>query len=414
MAYRMAHRIGDMGKTNHMPGKLAAVALKHLKDGIHSDGGNLYLLVRRASKSWVFRFTSPEGGRRQMGLGPLHAVPLAEARKRATELREQLKHPTEPSDPLTSRQEARMAQRLGQRRTKTFRECATAYIEAHQSEWKNPKHAQQWTNTLDQYAHPSLGDLPASEIDEALVLNVLTPIWSDKTETAKRLRGRIEAVLDWATFNKYRQGENPARWKGHLEHSLAKPSKVAKVKHHAAMPYQELPVFMLELRRRDGLGAKALEFLILTGCRSGEIRGAVWSEIDIGSKLWVIPAERMKMAQEHRVPLSDVAVELLTSLPRLEGTDLVFPSSKPNTPLSDMTLTAVLRRCCGEAYTVHGFRSCFRDWLAETTNYPNEACELALAHSISNKVEAAYRRGDMLEKRFAMMNDWANYCGGKQ
>lgn len=401
-----------MGKTNHMPGKLAAVALKHLKDGIHADGGNLYLLVRGASKSWVFRFTSPAGGRRQMGLGPLHAVPLAEARKRAAELREQLKHPTAPSDPLNARQEARMAQRLGQRRKKTFRECATAYIEAHQNEWKNQKHAQQWTNTLDQYAYPVLGDLPASEIDEALVLNVLTPIWTDKTETAKRLRGRIEAVLDWAAFNKYRQGENPARWKGHLEHSLAKPSKVAKVKHHAAMPYQDLPAFMQELRSRGGLGAKALEFLILTGCRSGEIRGAVWSEIDLGSKLWVIPAQRMKMAQEHRVPLSAVAVELLTSLPRMEGTDLVFPSGKPNTPLSDMTLTAVLRRSIGNAFTVHGFRSCFRDWLAETTNYPNEACELALAHSISNKVEAAYRRGDMLDKRFLMMNDWANYCGG--
>ncbi|MBU3711315.1 MAG: DUF4102 domain-containing protein, partial [Limnohabitans sp.] len=351
MAYKMSHRIGDMGKTNHMPGRLAAVALKHLKDGIHADGGNLYLLVRGASKSWVFRFTSPAGGRRQMGLGPLHAVPLAEARKRAAELREQLKHPTEPSDPLTSRQAARMAQRLGQRRAKTFRECATAYIEAHQSEWKNLKHAQQWTNTLEQYAHPVLGDLPASEIDEALVLNVLTPIWSEKTETAKRLRGRIEAVLDWATFNKYRQGENPARWKGHLEHSLAKPSKVAKVQHHAAMPYQDLPAFMHELRGRGGLGAKALELLILTGCRSGEIRGAVWAEIDLESKLWVIPAERMKMAQEHRVPLSASAIELLASLPRLEGTDLVFPSSKANTPLSDMTLTAVLRRCGGEAYT---------------------------------------------------------------
>ncbi len=414
MAYKLAHTIGDMGKTNHMPGKLAAVALKHLKDGIHADGGNLYLLVRGASKSWVFRFTSPAGGRRQMGLGPLHAVPLAEARKRAAELREQLKHPTKPSDPLTSRQEARMAQRLGQRRTKTFKECAMAYIEAHQSEWKNPKHAQQWTNTLDQYAYPVLGDLPASEIDEALVLNVLTPIWNGKTETAKRLRGRIEAVLDWATFNKYRQGENSARWKGHLEHSLAKPSKVAKVKHHAAMPYQELPAFMQELRGRGGLGAKALELVILTACRSGEIRGAVWSEIDLGSKLWVIPAHRMKMAQEHRVPLSAVAVELLTSLPHMECTDLVFPSSKANTPLSDMTLTSVLRRCDGNTYTVHGFRSCFRDWLAETTNYPNEACELALAHSISNKVEAAYRRGDMLDKRFQMMNDWANFCIGSQ
>jgi integrase len=403
-----------MGKSNHTPGKLSAVSLKHLKDGSHADGGNLYLVVRGNSKSWVFRFIAPSGNRRRMGLGPLHAVSLSVARKRAAELREQLHHPTLAVDPLAARQDAKLAERIGEQRSKIFSTCATAYIEAHQNEWKNNKHAQQWTNTLAQYAYPIFGDLPVSEIDEALILKALTPIWNTKTETAKRLRGRIEAVLDWATFNKYRQGENPARWKGHLEHSLAKPSKVARVTHHAAMPYQELPEFIQELRHRVGSGAKALELLILTGCRSGEIRGAKWSEFDLSSKLWVIPAERMKMAQEHRVPLSDVAVDLLTSLPRLEGTDLVFPSSKPNTPLSDMTLTAVLRRCGGDDYTVHGFRSCFRDWLAETTNYPNEACELALAHSISNKVEAAYRRGDMLEKRVQMMTDWANYCEGKK
>ena len=401
-----------MGKSNHAPTKLAAVSLKHLKDGSHADGGNLYLIVRGNSKSWVFRFTAPSGERRRMGLGSLHAVSLAEARKRAAELREQLHHPTTPVDPLAARQDAKLAQRIGKQRTKTFESCATAYIEAHQNGWKNIKHAQQWTNTLRQYAYPVFGDIPVGEIDEALILNVLTPIWATKTETAKRLRGRIEAVLDWATFNKFRQGENPARWKGHLEHSLAKPSKVSKVKHHAAMSYQALPAFMSVLRGRTGTGAKALELLILTGCRSGEIRGAVWSEIDLDSKLWVIPANRMKMAQEHRVPLSEAALDLLNTMLRIQGTDLVFPSAKPNTPQSDMTLTAVLRRCGGGNFTVHGFRSCFRDWLAETTNYPNEACELALAHSISNKVEAAYRRGDMLDKRFSMMNDWANYCGG--
>lgn len=399
-----------MGKSNHTPGKLAAVSLKHLKEGSHADGGNLYLLVRDTSKSWVFRFTSPTGERRRMGLGPLHAVSLSEARKRAAELREQLRHPSTPTDPLAARQGAKLAQRIGKQRSKTFEACATAYIEAHQSEWKNSKHEQQWTNTLTQYAYPVFGDIPASEIDEALILNVLTPIWNEKTETAKRLRGRIESVLDWATFNKFREGENPARWKGHLEHSLAKPSKVSKVKHHAAMPYQDLPGFMKEIRERSGMGAKALELLILTGCRSGEIRGAVWSEIDLDNNVWIIPAHRMKMAQEHRVPLSEPAVTLLTVLPRIEDTDLVFPSSKPRTPLSDMTLTAVLRRCGGEDFTVHGFRSSFRDWLAETTNYPNEACELALAHKISNKVEAAYRRGDMLDKRFLMMDEWANYC----
>lgn len=399
-----------MGKTNHTPGKLAAVSLKHLRDGTHADGGNLYLLVRGNSKSWMFRYTSPEGTRRRMGLGPLHSVSLSEARKRAAELREQVRHPAAPVDPITSRQEAKLAQHVGRQRSKTFSACATAYIEAHQGEWKNTKHTQQWTNTLTQYAFPVFGEVPVSEIDESLILNVLAPIWSEKTETAKRLRGRIEAVLDWATFNKYRSGENPARWKGHLEHSLARPSKVAKVKHHSAMPYPELPAFMKELRSRSGSGARALELLILTACRSGEVRGASWDEIDFESKLWVIPAHRMKMAQEHRIPLSEAALDLLRQVYRLEGSNLVFTSTKPSAPLSDMTLTAVLRRCGGGSYTVHGFRSCFRDWLAETTNYPNEACELALAHSISNKVEAAYRRGDMLDKRSQMMNDWADYC----
>lgn len=399
-----------MGKSNHTPGKLAAVALKHLKDGSHADGGNLYLVVRGNSKSWVFRFTSPSGERRRMGLGPLHAVSLSEARKRAAELREQLRHPANPSDPLLARQEAKLALRLGRRRSKTFRDCATAYIEAHQAEWKNSKHTQQWTNTLAQYAYPVVGDIPASEIDEALILNVLTPIWSEKTETAKRLRGRIEAVLDWATFNKFREGENPARWKGHLEHSLAKPSKLAKVKHHAALPYQDLPAFMQKLASRSGMGARALEFLILTACRSGEVRGARWNEIDLTHQLWVIPGHRMKMRQEHRVPLSEAVVELLSRLPQINGSDLIFPSAKTTTPLSNMTLTAALRRCEIGDFTVHGFRSSFRDWLAERTDYPNEACELALAHSVSNKVEAAYRRGDMLDKRFAMMKDWSIYC----
>ena len=399
-----------MGNSNHAPAKLSAVSLKHLKDGCHADGGNLYLLVRGESKSWVFRFTSPTGERRRMGLGPLHAVSLADARKRATELREQIHHSTHPIDPITVRQKAKLAQQLGKQRNKTFEFCAGAYILAHQNEWKNSKHAQQWTNTLAKYAYPIFGNISVGEIDEALILDVLTPIWTTKTETASRLRGRIESVLDWAKFNKFRKGENPARWKGHLEHTLAKPSKVSKVKHHPAMPYQELPGFMKELKTRTGMGAKALELLILTGCRSGEIRGADWNEIDFDRKLWVIPAIRMKMAQEHRVPLSEGALALLNTLPQLEDTNLVFPSSKPNTRLSDMTLTAVLRRCGGAEFTVHGFRSSFRDWLAEATNHPHEASEMALSHTISNKVEAAYRRGDMLDKRFLMMNDWANYC----
>lgn len=400
-----------MGRSTHKPGKLAPVALKTLGDGWHSDGGNLYLFVRGDSRGWVFRFVAPDGKRRNMGLGSQYSITLAEARKQAALLREQINHPTTPSDPLAARQEVRLTQKLSARKHMTFKACALAYIEAHRAEWKNPKHAQQWGNTLATYAYPVFGDLPVATVDEALVLKVLTPIWEAKTETATRLRGRIESVLDWATFSKYRQGENPARWKGHLEHSLAKPNKVAKVTHHAALPYAEIGPFMVALREREGLGARALELAILTAARSGEVRSATWDEIDFVNRLWIIPAERMKMEKEHRVPLPDVAVELLKAIPRLEDTNLIFPSAKVNTPMSDMTLTAVLRRMKRNDVTVHGFRSTFRDWAAESTNYPSDMAEMALAHSIGDKVEAAYRRGDMLKKRFRMMNDWAKCCG---
>lgn len=399
-----------MGKGTHNPGKLAPVALKTLGDGWHADGGNLYLFVRGDSRGWVFRFVAPDGKRRNMGLGSQHSVTLAEARKQAALLREQVKHPTAPHDPLAARQETRLAQKLSARKHMTFKACALAYIEAHRAEWKNPKHAQQWGNTLATYAYPVFGDLPVAAVDEALVLQVLMPIWESKTETATRLRGRIESVLDWATFSKFRHGENPARWKGHLENPLARPNKAAKVKHHAALPYAEMGPFMIELRKREGSGARALEFAILTAARSGEVRGATWDEIDLANRLWVIPAARMKMEREHRVPLSDAAVELLESLPRVEDEVLIFPSSKRHTPLSDMTLTAALRRMDRHDVTVHGFRSTFRDWAAEATNYPGDMAELALAHSIGDKVEAAYRRGDMLKKRFRMMNEWARYC----
>jgi integrase len=292
----------------------------------------------------------------------------------------------------------------------TFKACAVAYIEAHRAEWKNSKHAQQWENTLTTYAYPVFGDLPVSSVDDALILKVLMPIWESKTSTAARLRGRIEQVLDWATFGKFRHGENPARWKGHLDNSLAKPSKVSKVKHFAALPYAEIGPFMAELRKREGLGARGLEFAILTAARSGEVRGATWDEIDLTNRLWIIPAARIKGQKEHRVPLADAAVELLQALPRVAGEALVFPSSKAGRPLSDMTLTAVLKRMDRGDLTAHGFRSTFRDWAAESTNYPSDMAEMALAHAIGDKVEAAYRRGDMLKKRFRMMNEWAKFC----
>lgn len=398
-------------KGSHKPGRLAAVSLKTLGDGWHADGGNLYLFVRGDSRAWVFRFTAPDGARRSMGLGSLNSITLAEARKQASMLREQVKHPIAPSDPLKTRQEVRSAEKLAKRKHMTFKHCAEAYISAHRAEWKSSKHAQQWENTLATYAYPVFGDLPVAAVDEALVIKVLTPIWVTKTETATRLRGRIESVLDWATFSKFRQGDNPARWKGHLDNQLAKPSKVVKVQHHPALPYEEVGLFMGDLRSREGSGARALEFTILTAARSGEVRSATWDEIDLKAGLWVIPAERMKMEKEHRVPLSDAALKLLKGLPRLEGEALIFPSSKAGKPMSDMTLTAVLRRMERGDITVHGFRSTFRDWAAESTNYPSDMAEMALAHSIGDKVEAAYRRGDMLAKRLRMMNDWAKHCG---
>lgn len=414
-----------MGKSSHAAGKLVPVTLKKLPDGWHADGGNLYLFVRGVSRSWVFRYVGPDGKRKNMGLGSLEAVTLAQAREHAKQLREQVKHPLQPIDPLTTRQEQRTAARLQARRGKTFKECAEAFLENKRPEWSNPKHAMQWEKTLEEYAYPKLGDLPVSAIDTDLVMSCLTPIWTTKTETASRVRGRIEAVLDWATVSKYRHGENPARWRGHLDKLLAKPSKVASVGHHPALPYAQIGNFMADLQRREGIGARALEFAILTAARSGEVRGAKWSEIDLKEKVWTIPAERMKAKREHRVPLTAGALKLLEALPLLENSPHIFPSSKPGVKLSDMTLTATIRRINaerkangdkawtdrdGNEITVHGFRSTFRDWAAERTNYPSEMAEMALAHTISNAVEAAYRRGDMFEKRRRMMADWARYC----
>ncbi len=398
-----------MGKRPHEPGRLAAVAVKRLADGWHADGGNLYLFVRGNSRTWVFRYTAPDGQRRNMGLGSLTAVGLSTARDFAKLYRAQAKHPTEPTDPISIRQQSKDATKLAKAKRMTFEQCATAYIEAQRAGWKNAKHAQQWANTLETYACPVFGSLPVASIDTALVVKCLTPIWITKTETASRVRGRIEKVLDWATTSKYRQGENPARWRGHLDTLLAPPTKVVGVEHHAALPFAQLGAFMVALRKMEGLGARALEFVILTAARSGEVRGASWDEIDLTDKVWVLPAARMKMRREHRVPLSEEAIVLLQALPRIEGTDLLFPNTK-GTALSDMTLTAVLRRM-KRAVTAHGFRSTFRDWASERTNYPRDVCEMALAHAIGDKVEAAYRRGDLFAKRRRMMKDWAKFCG---
>lgn len=388
--------------------KLTALSVsKMTKPGYYGDGAGLWLQVSPSgSKSWIFRFTLA-GRQREMGLGPLHTVSLAEARAKAKHQREML---LEGRDPLDVRQASQLADALERAKLMTFDQCAAGYIKAHRGSWKNPKHISQWENTLATYASPIIGGLPVAQVDTALVVTVLTPIWETKTETATRLRGRIESILDWATVSQFRQGDNPARWRGHLENLLANPSKCKKTEHHPALPWQEIGAFMATLREQDGIAAKAVELAILTACRSGEIRLATWAEFDLDAGLWVIPAERMKMKKEHRVPLSTAALSLLRSLPGKEG--LVFPGMKPGKPLSDMSLTAVLRRMDRGDITVHGFRSTFRDWCAESVanSFPREVCEHALAHSLPDKVEAAYRRGDLIEKRTMLMQAWANYC----
>lgn len=388
--------------------KLSALGVsKATKPGYYGDGAGLWLQVSASgSKSWIFRFTLARK-QREMGLGALHTVDLAAARAKAKECRLLL---LDGKDPLDARKASKLTEALELARMITFDQCAAAYIAAHRGGWKSAKHASQWENTLSTYATPIIGALPVAAVDTALVVKVLRPIWQDKTETATRLRGRIESILDWATVSKYRQGENPARWRGHLENLLATPSKIAPVKNHPALPWQEVGAFMAALRARDGIAARAVEFAILTATRSGEVRGAAWSEIDLDAKLWTIPAERMKAGKEHRVPLSPAALALLNAAPRLDA--LAFPGRKHGSALSDMSLTAVLRRMERHDITVHGFRSTFRDWCAESVanSFPREVCEHALAHSLPDKVEAAYRRGDLLEKRVMLMQAWADYC----
>jgi integrase len=389
--------------------ELSALEVGRLKvPGLHAVGGVAGLCMQVApggARTWILRITVGDR-RRDMGLGGFPDVTLAMAREKARAARELV---DQGIDPVLQRQRAKSLLRAQQAASKTFAQCAREYIEAKAPEWSNPKHEQQWTNTLETYAFPTLGSLLVADVGVPQVLGVLKPIWQEKTETATRVRGRMEAVLDFATVQHYRQGPNPARWKGHLDKMLAEPAKFRVVKHHAALGIDALPDFMVRLRAAAGMGAKALELLILTAARSGELRGARWSEIDLQERQWTVPAERMKGGREHRVPLSKAALQLLAELARVEGADLLFSSSK-GLPLSDMTLTAVLRRM-EVAAVPHGFRSTFRDWCSERTNYPSEVAEMVMAHVIEKKVEAVYRRGDLFDKRRHLMDDWADFCG---
>jgi integrase len=366
--------------------------------GLYGDGHGLWLQVGpTGGKSWAFRYQLRRRAR-QMGLGPVDLVPLAEARQKAHEARRLL---FEGIDPLERRKE----QSKPAPAATTFRSCAERYMAAHEAGWRNDKHRMQWSSTLRDYAYPLIGDLPVATIDTAAVMQVLEPIWSAKPETAGRVRGRIESVLSWATVAGYRQGDNPARWRGHLDQLLPAKLKVRRVRHHAAMPYRELPAFMAELRGQPGAAARALELTILCATRTGETLGATWYEI--GGDLWTIPGERMKGGRQHRVPLSPAAVTLLEALPR-DGEHL-FPGQRRGKPLSNMAMAMLLRRMGHGEITVHGMRSAFRDWAAEVAHAPREVAEAALAHAISNEVEAAYQRGDLLERRRELMGQWAAY-----
>ena len=389
--------------------ELGPLAVKALTaPGLHFVGGVQGLalhVTKTGARSWVLR-VMVAGARREMGLGNFPGVTLAMARDKARTARELI---SQGIDPIEQNRAARSALAAVAAAALTFKQCAVAYMGAHESSWKNAKHGQQWRNTLEAYAYPVMGHLLVRDVSLSHVLAVLEPIWLTKTETASRLRSRMELVLDWATARGYRDGLNPARWRGHLNKLLAAPNKVARVEHHPAVAVAEIGAFMVRLRAATGMGARALEFAILTAARSGEVRGATWGEIDLTTKVWALPATRMKANKDHRVPLSERALSLLRELPKGESGDLIFTAPRGGM-LSDGTLAAVLRRMELTAVP-HGFRSTFRDWAAERTNYPRDMAEMALAHAIDSKTEEAYRRGDMIEKRRRMMADWAAFCG---
>lgn len=373
--------------------------------GKYEDGGGLRLVVSNSgARKWVLRFTI-KGKRREMGLGSFPDVGLADARSEASVYRQQASEGIDPIEARSTELEA----------IPSFATCAARFIRSHRHGWKNAKHARQWVSTLKTYAKPVIGPKLVDAIETKDILEILNPIWTTKTETAKRVQSRIENILDFAAAHKYRDRNNPARWRGHLDMLLPKPSKVRTVKHHPAMPYTEVPSFMTELAENGCVSALALRFLILTATRTSEVLQAQWSEIDLDAAVWTVPAIRMKAKREHRVPLSDMMIIDLQSLPRLDGNPYLFPGARYGKPLSNMALLQLMR---GMGYGVngtrgdavpHGFRSSFRDWSGEVSSFPRDVAEMALAHVIENKVEAAYRRGDLFEKRRKMMQAWTNY-----
>lgn len=410
--------------------KLSAAKVAKCADpGYLLDGGGLYLQITPrtnpaakgpkappaalVTKSWTFRYRDRTTGKlRELGLGPFPDVSLDEARNRAGELRGILRN---GKDPKAERDAQRAAAKAAAARSITFDQACASLIATRKAEWKNAKHADQWANTLATYASPTIGSVPVADVDLAMVKRVLDPIWTEKNETASRVRQRIEAVLNWATVSGYREGDNPARWRGHLDHLLPNPAKIQAKEHHAALPYAKVPAFISALKVQAGVAARALEFTILTAARTGEVIGARWEEFDLDRQIWTIPAARMKAGKEHTVPLSPRALAIIKVMQKTKEGPFVFPGGKAKTPLSNMAMNATLRRMKVSDVTVHGFRSSFRDWAGESTNHHREVVEHALAHQLKDKAEAAYHRSTLLEKRRKLMQDWDLYCarGGR-
>jgi integrase len=397
-------------------GKLTDLQVRRARGpGRLPDGDNLYLDISvTGAKSWTFRYQLNRH-RRDMGVGPYPVVSLAEARERAQDARKLMR---EGIDPIEHRRAQQAAQRLAESRAKTFRELAEDYIARNEAGWRNAKHRQQWRHTLRDYVYPVIGDLPIAAVDTNFVMQILDPIWGAKPETASRVRGRIERIIDYAIVRGFRDGPNPAQWRGGLAHILPPRSRVRRVVHHAALPIDEMPEFMAALRAREGVSARCFEFLILTAARTGEALGATWREIDFAQATWTVPAARMKAGRAHRIPLSKPAIHILESVSPMgamrDGRPIpampVFPGMHRALPLSNMALAMVLRRMKRDDLTAHGCRSVFRDWAAERTSFPRDVVEMALAHAVENRVEAAYFRSDLFEKRRALMEGWAKFC----
>lgn len=415
-----------MGKRHHAPGKLSAISLKKLKDGWHADGGNLYLFVRMQSRAWVFRYTSPTIQKRMnMGLGSLETLGLSEARQKAATLRSQVKDPLNPIDPIEAREKARDQLKASAKKRTTFKQAAEQYIESKQAEWSNDKHRKQWTSTLEKWVYPHIGNIPTELIETSHILKALRQdvrnkdgviegsFWTKRTTTASRVRERIEAVLGWAKASKLRTGENPAAWKENLENLLSSPKKTTKVENQPSLPYQQIGDFMSKLKAKEGMAARALEFLIMTGVRSGSVRMATWDQIDYEEMVWSIPDENTKMGIAHKVPLTPQMVDLLQALPTIEGNNYIFCGSC-KAMLSDMALSKVMRDMHhrGEAQVKavpHGFRATSRTWAAEQTSFPDEIRKAFSMHAVNDSVKAAYERTDFFDKRRELTNQWCNY-----